>query len=147
MQDSINYPATTALWRMISGYRSLVTKQLRHVGIYPGQENILVELLNYGELSQNDLVKRIVVNHSTIAKSVSRLVSAGLATTTKSTADGRITLVSLTSHGQLVANQVKQILDHAELTLLKGLSKSDQQTFISLASQIGSNLATETDGQ
>lgn len=147
LQDSVNYPATTALWRMTSGYRSLVTKQLRQVGIYPGQENVLVELLNYGELSQNDLVKRLVVNHSTIAKTVSRLVSSGLVSTVKSAADGRITLVSLTDQGQITAQQVKQILDHAESTLLRGLSQNDQEAFVSMANQISSNLSTEANGK
>lgn len=132
---------------MTSGYRALVTKQLRQVGIYPGQENVLVELLNYGELSQNDLVKRLVVNHSTIAKTVSRLVSSGLVSTVKSAADGRITLVSLTDQGQITAQQVKQILDHAESTLLRGLSQNDQEAFVSMANQISSNLSTEANGK
>jgi DNA-binding MarR family transcriptional regulator len=120
---------------------------LRQVGIYPGQENVLVELLNYGELSQNDLVKRLVVNHSTIAKTVSRLVSSGLVSTVKSAADGRITLVSLTDQGQITAQQVKQILDHAESTLLRGLSQNDQEAFVSMANQISSNLSTEANGK
>lgn len=143
MQDTVHYPATTALWRMTSGYRTLVTKQLRQVGIYPGQENVLVELLNYGELSQNDLVKRLVVNHSTIAKSVSRLVSSGFATTIKSTEDGRVTLVSLTDQGRKVATEVKRVLDRAEQNLLSGLSADERQTFVALANQISQNLAAK----
>ncbi|MFC6253575.1 MarR family winged helix-turn-helix transcriptional regulator [Secundilactobacillus hailunensis] len=143
MQDTKNYPATTALWRMTSAYRTLVTSQLRQVGIYPGQENVLLELQKCGELSQNDLVKKIVVNHSTIAKSVSRLVLSGFASTTKSSKDRRITLVSLTDSGQIVASQVKQILDQAESAALRGLTTAQQQDFITIAAQIAANLSAE----
>jgi len=86
------FPIEKAIINLITTYKNQVTKKMRPLGLYPGQDMILLELLKQGQVSQNKLVVKLCVDHSTIAKSVRRMITSGLVQTEKSTQDKRVTL-------------------------------------------------------
>jgi len=134
------YPIEKAIINLITSYKSIITKKLRPLGLYPGQDTILLELLKNDGISQNILVVSLCVDHSTIAKSISRMIKNDLVSTKKSTEDKRITLVSLTPKGQRMANQVKDIWLESEAAATQGLSTEEQRLFVEMIDHITTNL-------
>ncbi|CAJ1193648.1 MarR family winged helix-turn-helix transcriptional regulator [Companilactobacillus nantensis] len=134
------FPIEKAIINLITSYKNQVTKKMRPLGLYPGQDLILLTLLKHGQVSQNKLVTELCVDHSTIAKSVRRMVSVDLVQTEKSTEDKRVTLVSLTKHGRDLATQVEKICVTSERAATSGLSTEEQRLFIEMIDHITKNL-------
>jgi Transcriptional regulators len=125
---------------LITSYKGLITKKMRPLGLYPGQDMILLSLLKEDGVSQNKLVVDLCVDHSTIAKSVSRMIKADLVKTKKSADDKRVTLVSLTANGRQMAQKVQTIWLEAEQNATKGFSSEEQRLFIEMIDHITDNL-------
>jgi len=134
------FPIEKAIINLITSYKNHITTQMRPLGLYPGQDMILLELLKNDGVSQNLLVTTLCVDHSTIAKSVSRMIKNDLIKTEKSTKDKRVTLVSLTDHGRDIAQQVEQIWINSERNATLGLSSEEQRLFVEMIDHITKNL-------
>jgi len=134
------FPIEKAIINLITSYKNHVTTQMRPLGLYPGQDMILLELLKNDGVSQNLLVTTLCVDHSTIAKSVSRMIKNDLVKTEKSTKDKRVTLVSLTPNGRNLAQQVETIWNESESKAALGLSTEEQRLFIEMIDHIAKNL-------
>lgn len=134
------FPIERAIINLITSYKNQINKNMRPLGLYPGQDLLLLALLEHGQLSQNSLVTMLCVDHSTIAKSVRRMTENDLVQTEKSTADKRVTLVSLTTHGKDLAQQVKDIWIASEQRATLGLSDEEQKSFIEMIDRITKNI-------
>lgn len=134
------FPLEKAIINLITSYKSRITKRMRPLGLYPGQDMILLELLKKDGISQNKLVVELCVDHSTIAKSVNRMIKTDLVKTEKSTKDKRVTLVSLTEHGRQVATHVQDVWLEAEYDATNDLSDEEQRLFIEMLEKITKNL-------
>ncbi|WP_057881392.1 MarR family winged helix-turn-helix transcriptional regulator [Companilactobacillus kimchiensis] len=134
------FPIEKAIINLITSYKNLITTNMRPLGLYPGQDMILLELLKNDGVSQNILVVTLCVDHSTIAKSVSRMIKNDLVKTEKSTKDKRVTLVSLTDHGREIAKQVEAIWVESERKATAGFSEEEQRLFIEMIDHITHNL-------
>ncbi|WP_119327192.1 MarR family transcriptional regulator [Companilactobacillus musae] len=134
------FPIEKAIINLITSYKSRITKRMRPLGLYPGQDMILLELLKKDGISQNKLVVELCVDHSTIAKSVNRMIKTDLVKTEKSTKDKRVTLVSLTEHGRQVATHVQDVWLEAEYDATNDLSDEEQRLFIEMLEKITKNL-------
>lgn len=134
------FPIEKAIINLITSYKNKVSKQMRPLGLYPGQDMILLELLKNDGVSQNKLVVELCVDHSTIAKSVNRMIKTDLVKTEKSQKDKRVTLVSLTKHGRDLAKQVEAVWGESERTATSGLSEEEQRLFIEMIEKIAKNL-------
>ena len=137
------FPIEKAIINLITSYKSLITKKMRPLGLYPGQDMILLELLKHDGVSQNKLVVELCVDHSTIAKSVNRMIKADLVQTKKSQKDKRVTLVSLTAHGREMAKQVESVWLEAEHNATAGFSTEEERLFIEMIDRIAKNLINE----
>ncbi|MCH5463028.1 MarR family transcriptional regulator [Lactobacillus sp. LC28-10] len=135
-----DYPVGASALRIVNAHESLIAKDIRVLGLYPGQDTILITLARSGQQAQNTLAKAMQVDHSTVAKSVRRLVNNGLAETGKSSQDGRVTLVQLTPAGLKLAKQVEQICQTVEEQSIQNLSPDEQAVFIKIANKICGNL-------
>ncbi|MFC6254947.1 MarR family winged helix-turn-helix transcriptional regulator [Secundilactobacillus hailunensis] len=135
-----DYPVGAAALRVVSAHETLIAKDIRALGLYPGQDTILIVLAHNGQQAQNALAETMQVDHSTVAKSVRRLVNAGLAETTKSQQDKRMTLVQLTPAGLTLAKKVEHICDTAEERSIKGLTDEEQAAFVKIADKICNSL-------
>lgn len=90
--------------------------------------------------SQKALGQNQRLDHSTIAKSVRRLETAGLVRREKSQDDGRVTLVFLTDAGQELKGRTLQIWEELERRTVKSLTAKEQAQLVALAGKIIPNL-------
>jgi len=134
-----DYPIAKAIITLIASYKNSATKKLRSLGLYPGQDMILLELSKNNNISQNQLVTTLCVDHS-IAKSVNRMSKSGLIETHKSKEDKRITLVSLTPKGRQLASEIQAICLEMENKATAGLSTEEKRLFLEMMAHIIKNI-------
>lgn len=139
MDINLDFPLGSSIINFVLSHRNLATKEIRKLGLYPGQDLILVELLRKDNRSQNELVKALCVDHSTIAKSVKRLLKAEIINAHKSTEDKRVTIISLTVKGKALAIQAAKVWNDVEKTAFKDFSPADIKEFMQYSQHIAKN--------
>lgn len=134
------FPVSFAIFALARSHRATAGSLLGELGLYPGQELILMQLWNRDGLSQKTLGHAQRIDHSTIAKSVRRLELAGLVTRSRSGADGRVALVSLTDAGRALEARTLAVWAELERTTTAGLDEREREQFAMLARKIAPNL-------
>ncbi|WP_407893186.1 MarR family winged helix-turn-helix transcriptional regulator [Lacticaseibacillus sp. N501-2] len=132
------FPVGAATLNLVAAHHAKTESGLRALGVYPGQEMLLMALLtdDAAPKPQNQLAALLDVNHSTVAKSVRRLATAGVVTTKPSPQDGRVTLVTLTAQGLALAKKVKTVCQTVEAQSTAALSPTEQAEYIKLAAKM-----------
>lgn len=125
---------------LVDAHSRALAEQLRQIGLYRGQEMLLKVVATTGGCSQNELVNRLCLDHSSVTKSVGRMEKAGLLTREKDAADRRVTVVKITPDGRQRLTQAEAIWTAIEAQATQGLSTDDTQTFLTLAAKITTNL-------
>ncbi|MCH4009408.1 MarR family winged helix-turn-helix transcriptional regulator [Companilactobacillus sp.] len=143
--NETNFPLGNIIIALVSSHRNLTTQRIRKLGLYPGQDMILMQLLQRDRQSQNELVQSLCVDHSTIAKSVNRLMKNDLVVTVKSEIDKRVTLVSLTSKGKDIAQQAQDVWDDVEKIATGDMSSEEVTSFLKLSEEMVRNFNNAMD--
>ncbi|KRK71856.1 MarR family winged helix-turn-helix transcriptional regulator [Lacticaseibacillus nasuensis] len=132
------FPVGAATLNVVAAHRAKTEAGLRELGVYPGQEMLLMALLqdNARAKPQAELAELLAVNHATIAKSVRRLTTAGVVETRRSPADGRVTLVGLTENGLTLAKRVRSVCQAVEKQSAAALTPQEQAEYIRLAGKM-----------
>ncbi|ALO04974.1 MarR family transcriptional regulator [Lactiplantibacillus paraplantarum] len=139
------YPIGKAIISLVSAHRHVTTSKIAGIGLHAGQDLILLSLLEQDGQSQNALVKQLCVNHSAVAKSVSRMQKKGIVSTQKSEIDRRITLVFLTDSGRQLAQQAQAIWENVEQLAFKNLNAADRANFLRLIATVQQNFETNSE--
>ena len=135
-------PLSYAIFALSRSHRALGGQMLREIGLFPGQEIILMQLWNQDNQSQKCLGQALRLDHSTIAKSVRRLEDAGLIVRNRSKEDGRVTIVSLTQAGRNLEIKVLDIWNKLEKITEEGLTEQEKKSLLTLSQKIASNIDT-----
>ncbi|MFD1393801.1 MarR family winged helix-turn-helix transcriptional regulator [Lacticaseibacillus jixianensis] len=132
------FPVGAATLNVVAAHRARTEEGLRALGVYPGQEMLLMALLKDSAQAkpQTELAALLGVNHSTIAKSVRRMAAAKVVATHASAQDGRVTLVALTPTGLTLAQRVKAVCQAVERQSTAVLSPAEQAEYIRLAAKM-----------
>lgn len=139
------FPVSFSIFALARSHRALAGQMLREIGLYPGQEILLMQLWNQDSQSQNSLRKTLGLDHSTIAKTVQRMEKADLVKRSRSPEDGRVTVVSLTKVGQDLNKKVLEIWSSLEHITTNNMSKEETDLFVSLTQKIASNVEKSID--
>ncbi|SFL92698.1 DNA-binding transcriptional regulator, MarR family [Gracilibacillus orientalis] len=139
------HPVSFAIFALARSHRALAGQMLREVGLFAGQEILLMQLWDQDGQSQNCLGRTLRLDHSTIAKSVRRLEDTGLVTRSRSEEDGRVTIVSLTQAGQDLKTKVTDVWSRLENLTTEGLTEQEKELFITLSQKVASNVDTALD--
>lgn len=134
------YPISFAIFALARSHRMLAAQLIRDIGLFPGQEIMLMQLLQKDGQSQNSLGKTMRLDHSTVAKSVKRLEEAGFVTRIHSQVDKRVTIVSLTEYGHNIALKVIGAWGKLETLTAQVLTEEEKALFVKLSGQIGSKV-------
>ncbi|MFC4102424.1 MarR family winged helix-turn-helix transcriptional regulator [Paenibacillus xanthanilyticus] len=134
------YPVSFSIFALARSHRALAGQMLRDIGLFPGQEIMLLQLWDKDGQSQQSLGRTIGVDHSTVAKSVKRLEESGLVTRTRSPEDGRVTLVWLTEAGRSLEAKVNGIWEELERITVNGLTEAERKQLAALAQRIASSV-------
>ena len=135
-----DFPVSHAVFALARTHRALAASHLAHLGLFPGQEILLLQLGAVDALSQKTIARTQQVDHSTVAKSVMRLERAGLVRRRRSEVDGRITLVELTDAGRAVQEEIVAAWARLDVATTSHLTGAEREEFLALAAKIADGL-------
>ena len=121
-----------ALIELARHYRTALGAALQDLGIYPGQEQLLLALAKGGPLAPSQLADQLGVRAPTITKMAMRLSASGLVEKTKQEGDGRMVVIALTETGQGLIKKLEKRKNKVEKHLLKDLSKAECKALLRL---------------
>jgi DNA-binding MarR family transcriptional regulator len=133
-------PITHAIFRIARKHRVVVGNLLRPIGLYPGQELLLMQLWERDARSQADLVDALGIDHSTVTKMLQRMAAAGLVERRASSVDRRVVVVSLTARGRRVRVEVERIWQDMERLTVGHLGGMQRADLLRLLHSIEANL-------
>ncbi len=116
------------------------TERLKSMGVYLGQELILLALQEEDGMTQSQLAARHCVDLSTITKVVQRMERAELVLRRPDPDDARISRVYLTEKGRALCEPCWQAWIDLEQQLTQGLSEAERVLLHRLLSVIASNM-------
>jgi DNA-binding MarR family transcriptional regulator len=131
-----DYPVSFAIFALARTHRAKAASMLADIGLFPGQEILLMQLAGQDGRPQKSLCESIGLDHSTVAKSVGRLERDGLIERRKCPEDGRISQVHLTARGRDMTDAISRIWAELERQTIKGLSDAEQQALMAAAKKI-----------
>ena len=131
-----DYPVSFAIFALARSHRAKAASMLADIGLFPGQEILLMQLAEKDGKPQKSLCESIGLDHSTVAKSVARLERDGLIERRKCPEDGRISQVHLTSRGREMTDAISRVWAELERQTIRDLSASEQQMLMAAAKKI-----------
>lgn len=117
------------LSRIISNY---LNKQLKPLGLNNSNYFFIFFISDHPGASQDDLTKSMFLDHSTIARSVAKLVSLGLLEKRVDAGDKRASRLFLTPQGEKLQPLLHKLTVEAEEQAFGVLSEAEQQTVLPL---------------
>ncbi|GAA2289450.1 MarR family transcriptional regulator [Streptomyces kunmingensis] len=139
-------PVSLALARVARLHRTAAGRQLRSLGLYPGQEFVMMHLWDRGPVRQSELIKAVELDPSTVTKTLQRLEQAGHVRRSPDPGDRRAVLVEATEQSSGLWEDVAEAWGALEKQTLAGLSERDRTEFVRLLSLVERNLCTEPEG-
>src|SRR5258708_8263943 len=100
-------------------------RALRELGLYCGQDTLLLHLAHEEGLTQVQLAQRMSCEPQTINKTLRRMQKAGLVERQSDPDDGRLTRVYLTPHGYTLVQPLHEIASRCEQRLTPGLTRDE----------------------
>lgn len=111
------------------------------LGIYVGQEMILLQLGNEEGIPQSQIAACSGVEAPTMTKTLQRMERAGLIERRPDPTDARVSLVYLTEQGRALVQPVLAIWKQLEEQTLRGLTEAEQALLRRLLTQVSTNLS------
>ena len=140
-----DYPVSFAIFALARTHRAKAASMLADIGLFPGQEILLMQLAEKDGKPQKSLCESIGLDHSTVAKSVARLERDGLIERRKCPEDGRISQVHLTAKGRETTDAISRVWAELERLTIKDLSPAEQQALMTAAKKIVVNAGVPDD--
>ncbi len=134
--DALGY----LLVQVCKAHRNRVQARLSEIGLYAGQEMILMRLCQEQGVTQSQLVDDLCVEPPTVTKMLQRMESVGLVERRQDSEDARVSRVYLTPHGEAVEVELRSIWQELEMQTTAGLSDMEQALLRRLLVQLYSNL-------
>ena len=133
-------PVSALIPAVARAHRTLAGSLLREVGLYPGQELLLMLLWEREPRSPGELARELHVEPPTAVKTVARLEEAGFLQRDRSTDDRRVVLVSLTPAGRALRDRVEQLWAELERRTVGDLGAADRQRLTELLTALIRNV-------
>lgn len=127
--------------RMLARYSARMNAILKPAGLDVPKWRVLMMLSEKKPFTVSELAEEAVVNISTMAKIINRMIADGLVTTQTSTTDARSTEVFITDEGQRLLERVRDKVNYLFKEALRGISKSELQLLNTLSVNIYDNLS------
>jgi DNA-binding MarR family transcriptional regulator len=127
--------------RMLARYYTRMNAVLKPSGIDMARWRVLSLLSERESITVSEIAEECVAHISTMAKTITRMVSEGLVTVRTSSVDARSTDVMITPEGLALLEQTREKVKHVFKEALRGLTKTDVQLLNSLSARIFENLS------
>jgi MarR family transcriptional regulator, organic hydroperoxide resistance regulator len=101
-------------------------RALRELGLYCGQDTLLLLISHEEGLTQVQLAQRVSCEPQTINKTLQRMQKAGLVERRSDPDDGRLTRIYLTAQGRALVSPLQEIVRSCEQRLTAGLTREER---------------------
>ncbi|MFI9624079.1 MarR family winged helix-turn-helix transcriptional regulator [Streptomyces sp. NPDC052042] len=139
-------PVSRAFARTARLHRITAGRLLKGLGLYPGQEFLMMHLWDTGPVRQSELIKVMDLDPSTITKMLQRLEQAGHVRRSPDPDDRRAVLVEATEESCALYAAVEQAWTDLEGLTLAGLDPAERAELARLLGRIEENLCREAAG-
>lgn len=126
-------PMSYAIYQLARAHRARAAAMLREMDLHPGQELLLMHLLDRDGQTQSELLESVDVDHSTISKALRRMQDAGLLVREPAAHDRRVMVVHLTDKGRAMREPIAAMWRALEETSAQNLSAQQAESFVRTA--------------
>lgn len=141
--DWLNAFVPYQIYRVSTLMNMRLQGRLKAVGINLSQWRVLSVLRSHGQLSLTQIVERTVMEQPTISRVIGQLEAEGLIERNSSPEDSRISLISLTTGGEAMFDEISPDAVRHQRTALEGLSTDDLGALRRILTHIEHNVARD----
>ncbi|MFB6714791.1 MULTISPECIES: MarR family winged helix-turn-helix transcriptional regulator [unclassified Streptomyces] len=136
-------PVSHAVSRVARLHRIAAGKLLKGLGLYPGQEFLMMYLWDAGAVRQSELIKTMDLDPSTVTKMLQRLEQTGHVRRSPDPDDRRAVLVEATEDSCALHTAVERAWTNLEEHTLAGLDAAEREELARLLGKVEANLCQE----
>jgi DNA-binding MarR family transcriptional regulator len=129
-------PVNLALLRLARIHRGILGSLLRPLGLFPGQELMLLQPWDKRGFTQSELVDQLGLDASTVTKMLQRLERDGWVARVPSSIDARAMVVTLTAEGRKLQRKVRKVWATFEAQATSDLSDREQASLLKLLAKV-----------
>ncbi len=129
-------PLSYAIFQLARAHRGCAAALLREMDLHPGQELLLMQLLDRDGQTQSELLDSVGLDHSTVSKSLRRMQDAGLLVREPAAHDRRVMVVHLTDKGRAMRERIAALWQTLEEASARSLSERQMKSFLRTAHAI-----------
>jgi MarR family transcriptional regulator, organic hydroperoxide resistance regulator len=122
-----------AIFQLARAHRARAAAMLREMDLHPGQELLLMHLLDRDGQTQSELLESVGLDHSTVSKSLRRMQDAGLLIRKPAEHDRRVMVVHLSDKGRAMREPLAAMWRALEETSARNLSAEEAESFVRTA--------------
>ncbi|MFI0088207.1 MarR family winged helix-turn-helix transcriptional regulator [Streptomyces bobili] len=126
-------PMSYAIFQLARAHRARAAVLLRAMDLHPGQELLLMQLLDRDGQTQSELLEAVGLDHSTVSKSLRRMQEAGLLVREPAQHDRRVMVVHLTDKGRAMREPIAALWQSLEEISAGSLSEQQTAAFVDTA--------------
>jgi DNA-binding MarR family transcriptional regulator len=126
--------------------RTALSARLIELGLYAGQDRILLALQEEEGVTPGRLAARLGVRAPTIAKAVGRLQEQGFVERRSSPGDGRQTRIHLTGNGRGVLEAIGAAVEETGRRALAGFDRKERKRLRKFLGRLEANLLSPPEG-
>jgi DNA-binding MarR family transcriptional regulator len=126
-------PMSYAIFQLARAHRARAGVMLREMDLHPGQELLLMQLLDRDGQTQSELLESVGLDHSTVSKSLRRMQDAGLLVREPAEHDRRVMVVHLTDKGRALREPLAAMWRALEVASARNLSARQAESFVRTA--------------
>jgi len=123
-------------------HRSQAGVALAALGLYPGQESLLLELDARGECTQVQLAASLVCEPPSVTLMAQKLEAAGLISRRPSSHDSRANIVALTDQGRDLIPRLKEVWQRLAETTVAGLERTSLDQLLAVLDDLARSLSS-----
>ncbi|MET7445383.1 MarR family winged helix-turn-helix transcriptional regulator [Streptomyces sp. NPDC005508] len=140
---ALDGPVSHAVSRVARLHRITAGRLLKGLGLYPGQEFLMMHLWDTGAARQAELIKAMDLDPSTVTKMLQRLEQAGHVRRRPDPDDRRAVLVEATEESCALHAEVRGAWSGLEEHTLAGLEPAERAELARLLAKVEENLCHE----
>jgi DNA-binding MarR family transcriptional regulator len=126
----------SVLYRFAHSY---LKKELKAFNLGPGQLQILLLLFRKEYVRQTDLAARLMLDKTSMARTIGRLEDHGYVRRAQDEHDARAYTISLTPRARNIRDKVFPVLKNWTAALLRGFTPAEQEQFIAFLIKAAKN--------
>ena len=128
-----------AVTQVSRSFRTLISRELASIGLYAGQEGVILSLAEADGLTAGAIAQRLGVKPPTMTRTIVRMEVQGFVER-RDDEDGRLTTVWLTDAGRQTVERINEVTIAVQGQALRGFSEKQQRNLMKYLKAVDANL-------